>query len=440
MLSNRSMPRSIVIPELAYPDIGDAIDWLCKAFGFTLRIRIADRPPNCSIILCAPYRYSARITISMTANPSTMLRSTSALLFICGAATASLTAQEVSSARSEAGEFQRLEPALQFLRTRNARDYAVATPNGIDDATYVKIGGIEQWITIRGEDRKNPVLLFLHGGPGDATNPWGYAGFRDWLKYFTVVQWDQRGAGRTFGRNGPAAASTITIDRMVQDGVELAELLPKRLQKDKIVLVGHSWGSILGVFMAKARPELFYAFVGTGQVADPLRNYAVAYAALIERASREGNSRALRELQEVGPPPYADRKGFAVQRKWSNLFEGADAFLASTLGFALAAPGYSLGDINDWFEGQNVSAEHLVPQTSVLDPKLLAGDFAVPLFVIQGAEDFTTPAGLAKIYVNSLHAPRKAFATIEGAGHFAVFTKPDVFLQELRARVLPLIR
>jgi pimeloyl-ACP methyl ester carboxylesterase len=227
---------------------------------------------------------------------------------------------------------------------------------------------------------------------------------------------------------------------MVQDGVELAELLPKRLQKDKIVLVGHSWGSILGVFMAKARPELFYAFVGTGQVADPLRNYAVAYAALIERASREGNSRALRELQEVGPPPYADRKGFAVQRKWSNLFEGADAFLASTLGFALAAPGYSLGDINDWFEGQNVSAEHLVPQTSVLDPKLLAGDFAVPLFVIQGAEDFTTPAGLAKIYVNSLHAPRKAFATIEGAGHFAVFTKPDVFLQELRARVLPLIR
>jgi pimeloyl-ACP methyl ester carboxylesterase len=120
-------------------------------------------------------------------------------------------------------------------------------------------GGLEQWITMRGEDRKNPVLLFLHGGPGDATNPWGYAGFRNWLKYFTVVQWDQRGAGRTFGRNGPAAASTITIDRMVQDGVELAELLSRRFQKDKIVLVGHSWGSILGVFMAKARPELFYA-------------------------------------------------------------------------------------------------------------------------------------------------------------------------------------
>src|SRR5260370_25498261 len=240
----------------------------------------------------------------MIVNPSMTLRATAALVLICGAALASLSAQEPSSGRSEAAEFQKLEPALKFLRARSARDYAVTTPNGIDEASDVKIGGLEQWITIRGEDRKNPVLLLLHGGPGDATNPWGYAGFRTWLKYFTVVPWDQRGAGRTFGRNGAAAASTITIDRMAKDGVELAELLSKKLQKDKIVLVGHSWGSILGVFMVKARPELFYAFVGTGQAADPLRNYAVAYAALIERASREGNSRALQELNEAGARLY----------------------------------------------------------------------------------------------------------------------------------------
>jgi pimeloyl-ACP methyl ester carboxylesterase len=368
------------------------------------------------------------------------LGSTAALVFICGAALTPLNAQDAPSDRSDAVEFQKLEPVLKFMRTRNARDYAVTAPNGIDEGSYVKIGGIDQWITIRGEDRKNPVLLFLHGGPGDATNPWGYAGFRTWLKYFTVVQWDQRGAGRTLGRNGAASASTITIDRMVQDGVELTELLSKRLQKDKIVLVGHSWGSILGVFMAKARPQLFYAFVGTGQVADPLRNYAVAYAALVERASRESNSRALQELNEVGPPPYKDGKGFGVQRKWANLFEGADVFIKSTVGFALTAPGYSVADINDWLEGQVLSGEHLVPKTSLLDPKLLGGEFALPVFVIQGAEDFTTPTSLAKAYLNSLQAPRKAFATIEGAGHFAVFTKQDVFLKELRARVLPLIR
>ena len=204
-------------------------------------------------------------------------------------------------------DFQRLDAMMRALRNRNAQDYAITDPNGIDEAKYVEVGGIEQWITIRGDDRKNPVLLLLHGGPGDATNPWGYAGFRSWLKYFTVVQWDQRGAGRTLGRNGPSLAPTITIDRMTQDGIELAELLRKALQKDKIVLVGHSFGSILGVFMVKARPDLFYAYVGTGQVADETRNYAVAYTELLKKAETLQDPRAIRELKEVGPPPY---------RKW----------------------------------------------------------------------------------------------------------------------------
>ncbi len=365
--------------------------------------------------------------------------STTAILFLsCGAL--SCSGQEAPSSRSEPAEFQKLEPALKFLRARNARDYAITAPSGIDEAAYVEIGGIDQWITIRGDDRNNPVLLFLHGGPGDATNPWGYAAFRSWLQYFTVVQWDQRGAGRTFGRNGAASASTITPDRMIQDGVELSEWLKKRLHKDKILLIGHSWGSVLGFFMVKARPDLFYAFVGTGQVAaDFPRSSAVAYAALVETASRQGNSQALKELKAVGPPPYKDAKDFAVQRKWANLFEGADVFLASALGFALTAPGYSVGDINDWFEGQNVSGEHLVPHFDELDKKLLGAQLAIPVLVIQGAEDYTTPTSLARTYVDSLHAPRKAFATIEGAGHFAVFTKQDAFLKELRARVLPLI-
>jgi pimeloyl-ACP methyl ester carboxylesterase len=329
---------------------------------------------------------------------------------------------------------------LQFVRDRNARDYAITSPNGIDEAKYVEIGGIDQWITIRGEDRQNPVLLLLHGGPGDATNPWGYAGFRTWLKRFTVVQWDQRGSGRTLGRNGASIVPTITIDRMTHDGIELAQWLRKSLQKDKVVLVGHSWGSTLGVLMAKARPDLFHAFVGTGQVADPGRNYAVAYDELLRKAQALGDQRAIQELKEVGPPPYANGRGYAVQRKWANLFEGADSFIASMLGFALGAPGYSMRDINDWFEGQMVSADRLVPQTSTMPAQRLGGEFALPVLVIQGAEDFTTPTSLARDYLISINAPRKAFATIDGGGHFAVFMKPDAFLNELVTRVLPLTR
>jgi len=336
-------------------------------------------------------------------------------------------------------ELQQVDAALTFARSRNQRDYAITSPNGIDEAKYVEVGGIEQWITIRGEDRNNPVVLFLHGGPGDATNPWGYAGFRLWLKHVTVVQWDQRGAGRTLGKNRNAPPEAITVRRMAQDGVELAELLRKSLGKDKIILVGHSFGSILGLFMVKAKPDLFHAFVGTGQVGDPAKNYAVAYVELLKKAEALKEPHAIRELREVGPPPYSDGRGYGVQRKWSNLFEGADYFISSMLGLAMAAPGYAVRDINDWFDGQRLSAEHLVPETSAIGANALGGDYALPIFVIQGAEDFTTPTSLAHALVNSIRAPTKAFVPI-GGGHFAVFMKPDAFLGQLVSRVLPLVR
>jgi pimeloyl-ACP methyl ester carboxylesterase len=119
-------------------------------------------------------------------------------------------------------------------------------------------------------------------------------------------------------------------------------------------------------------------------------------------------------------------------------FEGADAFIASMVGFALAAPGYTLGDVNDWFDGQGVSAERLVPEASALDAGTLAGEFAVPFFVIQGAEDFTTPTSLARSFADSIRAPTKAFIPIEGGGHFAVFMKSGAFLDHIVSRVLPL--
>ena len=342
---------------------------------------------------------------------------------------------ERKSAHPDDGdELQKLGSTLDFVRTRNATDYAISTPNGIDEARYLTVGGIEQWVTIRGEDRANPVVLVLHGGPGDATNPWGHAGFRTWLKTYTVVQWDQRGAGRTLGRNGTASAATLTIDRLVQDGVELADALRTSLRKDKIILLGHSWGSVLGVLMAKAKPDLFSAYVGTGQVGDPARSYHVAFDALLAKARALGDTRALRELQEIGPPPYKGGRGYQVQRRWSNLFEGADAFIASMVGFALTAPGYTMRDMNDWIDGQGLSADRLVPQSSSLSATALTGRFAVPVFVIQGSDDFTTPTSLAKEFVDGVQAPHKAFVTIPG-GHFAVFMNSSEFLKEL-SRVL----
>jgi|KBSMisStaDraftv2_1062788.scaffolds.fasta_scaffold110988_2 pimeloyl-ACP methyl ester carboxylesterase len=350
----------------------------------------------------------------------------------CLALALAVPARTQERAPSNADELRKLDPMFEFVRARNAQDYAISTPNGIDEGKYLNLGGIEQWVTIRGEDRTNPVVLVLHGGPGDATNPWGYAGFRPWLKAYTVVQWDQRGTGRTLGRNGRESAATLTIDRLVQDGLELTSTLRTTLGKDRIILVGHSFGSVLGVLMAKAKPDLFTAFVGTGQVGDQSRGYSVAFESLLAHARASRETRAVRELEAIGPPPYKDGNGYRVQRRWSNLFEGADAFINSMLGFALTAPGYTMRDVNDWLDGQGVSAERLVPQSMALTTDTFSGRFAVPVFVIQGADDFTTPTSLARAFVDRIEAPRKAFVAIKG-GHFAVFMNTAEFLKELGA-------
>src|SRR5688572_26491946 len=141
----------------------------------------------------------------------------------------------------------------------------IATPAGIDDALFVGVGGAQHWITIRGRDRANPVMLVLHGGPGSAMAGLAPA-FVPWERDFTVVQWDQPGAGRTFRAAGRSIAPELSVESIVRDGIEVAEWVRRHLGKEKIVLVAWSWGSIVGVHMAKVRPDLFAAYVGTGQV------------------------------------------------------------------------------------------------------------------------------------------------------------------------------
>jgi pimeloyl-ACP methyl ester carboxylesterase len=132
-----------------------------------------------------------------------------------------------------------------YCQHRKARALAIVTPSGIDEGLFARIGGIDQWVQIRGESRANPVILLLHGGPGFSYIPFTEI-FRPWEKHFTVVQWDQRGAGRTYGRNGKAGSGEMTIDRMVQDGLEVAEFIRKRLGTERVILLAHSWAQFSG--------------------------------------------------------------------------------------------------------------------------------------------------------------------------------------------------
>ena len=163
-----------------------------------------------------------------------------------------------------------------FVGTVEASAQNTTNSGPIDEQSFVTIGGIEQWVTIHGKDRGNPVILVLHGGPGVTNAPFAPA-FIPWRAKFTVVEWDQRGAGRTFGRNGAEKSGILSIDRLTQDGIELAEYLRANLHKDKIVLLGISFGSMIGIKMMETRPELFAAYVGTGQFINAADGDALGY-------------------------------------------------------------------------------------------------------------------------------------------------------------------
>jgi pimeloyl-ACP methyl ester carboxylesterase len=325
-----------------------------------------------------------------------------------------------------------------------AQALAIHSPNGIQEAAFVDIGGIRQWIQIRGEDRNNPVLLFVHGGPGASTVPIS-SGWRPWEKYFTVVQWDQRGAGRTYGASGDVIAPTMTLERMTQDGIELAEHLRARLHKDKIILVGHSWGSFLGMHIVKQRPDLFQAYVGTGQVVGREtfeKSFEITIAHLQALAQAADNTAALAELAPIASRPIINAANRLAAEKWSKALAlpSADRFELAGPISPLFMPDFSLLDWYDWNRGIAFSAKFLRGRNSPMfqhDLASLGFEFPLPLVLIEGDQDDITPSQPAERYFEQVVAPHKQFVPIHGGDHFIPFDRPDQFLAELVARVRP---
>lgn len=336
--------------------------------------------------------------------------------------------------------------ALGFRAYRqhaNARILAIHTVNGIQEGMYVPIGGIQQWMQIRGEDRNNPVLLFVHGGPGGSTLVIS-SGWQPWEKYFTVVQWDERGTGRTYRKTGSSIAPSMTVDQMTEDGIEVAEFLRTHLHKDKVILVGHSWGSFLGIHMVQKRPDLFFAYVGTGQIVGwPSWEKAgeLRYTRVLESARVSNNSKALAELTSIGALP--DERKLEIVKKWSRLLRLPSQ---DSLGIKFQIPPPMMPDFTllDWYyymKGYRFSRELLYGPNGPMgkvDLRSLGLDFAVPIFLFEGTDDSMTPIQPAEQYLAEIRAPRKEFLRFEGANHFLPLNRPDEFLKELRDRVRPL--
>ncbi len=183
----------------------------------------------------------------------------------------------------------------------------LAAGRGVDEASFVQIGGLEQWISVRGEDRRNPVLLVVHGGPGEAQWPMA-AKYRPWEKSFTVVQWDQRGAGRTYGRHG-AQTPDVSLERITRDGIVRYRPKPVTGQEEDH-RSGALWGSIVAIQMVQRRPDLFAAYVGTGQVASWKASVQMQFDRLLAKARADKDLAATKEAEAIGRPDPADAKQY----------------------------------------------------------------------------------------------------------------------------------
>jgi pimeloyl-ACP methyl ester carboxylesterase len=316
----------------------------------------------------------------------------------------------------------------------------IDTPNGIAERGFVKIGGIDQWVTIRGEDRRNPVILVVHGGVGDAQSQLAYF-YRHWQKAFTVVQWDQRGAGRTYGRYGNATPD-MTLNRMIEDGAEVADYACNRLGQKKLILLGHSWGSALGVQIIKRHPERFSAYVGTGQVVRVADLTASQYAYTLLRLRADRDDSAVAELLRLGPPPYKTDAQEEVMRKWLNRYL-ADAdknYLLESIDLMLRNSKYSMKDFRDLQTGHlSFSLPRMYLTYSAIDLNSLGAEMPIPFFIIDGREDHLAPPDLASKYFQTIRAPQKGMFLVSHAGHFAAMSNSDEFLKVLVDRVRPVV-
>lgn len=290
----------------------------------------------------------------------------------------------------------------------------------IHEERFVRVGGIEQWVTIHGDDRRNPVVLFLHGGPGNTLTPFAEVLYGSWTNEFTIVQWDQRGAGRTYGRNPPAA--TLTIGQMTADGVELAAFLAEFLSTDSVILVGGSWGSILGVHMVHARPELFRAYVGVSQVVGMRENQAATYARLLTLARDDTDTASLAILERIGPPPWSNPRHPGAMRRLTRAYE-AKVTTPAPSAWWLRAPAYATPEaLSDYTEGEDFSYLQFVGlqgdgMYADVDLPKLGSAFDVPVYIVQGAEDLVTTRDVTERYFAGIAAPEKKLIVVPDAGH-----------------------
>jgi len=300
--------------------------------------------------------------------------------------------------------------------------------NEIREAKFITLGGIEQWITIRGDLKNSPVLLVLHGGPGDAQS--GFTNvYAEYEKQFIVVQWDQRGAGETFGKYKESTPN-LTMDQLISDGIELAEYLKKRFKRNELIVLGHSLGTAIATGMVIKRPDLFKMYIGTGQIASWAESVQWLFEFMKSKAVESDDSLLLDELNKIGiPDPKNANQFFHFTRTRRKYLDAADASWFDTLRKKVTR--LPKPEFNNLEGGSLFSSNVLLPYQLEERLSTSALNFKTPYLVIQGSDDLFTPTEPVRNYFAKIVAPRKKLVIIQNAGHFVFVTNKQRFIKEI---------
>ncbi|MCC7352897.1 MAG: alpha/beta hydrolase [Anaerolineae bacterium] len=322
---------------------------------------------------------------------------------------------------------------------RPATTHPIAGPDGkplpgsLAELITVPIGGHDQAMMIRGRSVENPVLLYLAGGPG-GTDLGAMRADVGLEQNFLVVTWEQRGAGKSYSALDPT--DTLTVEQMVRDTVEVTNYLRDRFHEDKIYLVGNSWGTILGVLAVQQHPELYHAYVGTGQMVSPRDTDIMFYEDTLAWAERTGNSALAATLRRNGPPPYHDLLDYEAalshEHDW-NVYPEFDG--GKEMPLNLLVPENTLIDQINGMRAFLDTFSVLYPQLQDVDFRNDVPSLSIPAYIVLGKHEARGRAVLANQWFASLVAPSKEMIVFEHSGHRPLFEEPAEFASVM-ARVL----
>lgn len=318
----------------------------------------------------------------------------------------------------------------------------IVSPNGVDQRMAIAVGGTQQWITVRGRDLNNPILLFIHGGPAAPEMPTSWTFQNPWEDYFTVVQWDQRGSGKTYNANDPKRIeTTLSADRIEKDAEDVVQYLRAKYRKPKIFVLGHSWGSLVGITLAHKHPEWLYAYIGMGQMIDSQASERDSYETTLAAAKTAHDAKAVRALESIAPYPNGvlSLDKIDIERnlsvKYGGLSWGRDSYgyyyHASKL-----SPDYTDADLDAIDKGSAMSLTQLLPAFSTFDYSKVT-DFDCPIVIFNGRHDETVSSKVTADWFAHVNAPAKKLIWFENSAHMMQIEEPGKVLIHLVEDVRP---